>query len=64
MSATQRLHDWLGNCWAPEAIHDCDHCGDAACDVCHDHDEPRGECSECPECPVCVVEQSEMELDR
>lgn len=45
-------HDRKGNCW--EGAYECPICGDdVLCDVCHQHDEPRGECPECPECPAC-----------
>lgn len=47
-------HNKLGNCWHNEPVYECKTCGtDAICDVCHLHDEPRGECSECPACPLC-----------
>lgn len=42
-------HDFLGNCWGVV----CERCSDAVCDVCHQHEEPRGECDICPECPLC-----------
>lgn len=39
-----------GNDCRESAWHSCPICGtDAMCDVCHEHDEPRGECSECPD---------------
>jgi hypothetical protein len=43
-----------GNCWAK--AHGCKHCGDALCDVCHTHEEPRGECGVCQPCPACRQE--------
>jgi hypothetical protein len=50
-------HNNKGNCWSPDAIYDCSRCGsDDACDVCHKHDEPRGECSVCPPCAKCDAE--------
>jgi hypothetical protein len=42
-------HNVGGNCLR----HSCE---DRACDVCHDHDEPRGECSEC--CSACAAERA------
>jgi hypothetical protein len=48
-------HNGLGNCWrARAAVARCAECGMDCCDVCHQHDEPRGECSECPECEACA----------
>lgn len=45
-------HTLTGNCWADP--YRCRFCGDGnLCDVCHDHDEPRGACSECPPCEAC-----------
>lgn len=48
-------HDHAGNCW-----HDadkCQHedCGGNVCDVCHEHEQPRGECNACPTCTACEV---------
>lgn len=38
-----------GNCWVEEAAFGCRKCGrENMCDVCHLHDQPRGECEECP----------------
>ena len=48
-------HNHKGNCW--DKAYEC--CGDDLCDVCHEHDEPRGECSECPDCPACRDEEDE-----
>lgn len=47
-------HTSNGNCWA--VAYECTARGCAPgefCDVCHQHDEPRGDCSECPRCAVC-----------
>jgi hypothetical protein len=46
-------HTLSGNCWL--AAEDCKKCctGGDICDVCHEHDEPRGDCSECPPCSRC-----------
>lgn len=54
MTDAERLHNDGGNCWSNEATYECDVCGPGSlCDVCHDHDEPRGECSACKRCPRC-----------
>ena len=46
----RHTHD--GNCWVES--YGCRACGiGILCDVCHDHDEPRGECSECEPCVAC-----------
>ncbi len=38
-----------GNSWDKKYVYNCKECGIGnLCDVCHEHDEPRGECSECP----------------
>ncbi len=35
-----------GNCF--EFVYECQKCGtDVFCDVCHNHDLPRGDCNEC-----------------
>lgn len=42
-----------GNCL--ESMYDCQLCGtglDVLCDVCHEHDMPRGDCDECEICYV------------
>lgn len=53
-------HALNGNCW--DISHDCTTCGlGTTCDVCHEHDEPRGECSECTACAVCVSDETEQE---
>lgn len=46
-----------GNCWRKGRVYNCPHCGVGnLCDVCHQHDEPRGECEQCPSCPACDSE--------
>lgn len=45
-------HNLKGNCQENE--YNCDICtSDVLCDICHDHDEPRGECNSCDECHKC-----------
>lgn len=46
-----------GNCWAVVKDKKCPECGMTTCDVCHEHDEPRGECSECKQCAACAAEK-------
>ncbi len=48
---TEICHNGCGNCWVPS--YRCPKCGDNLCDVCHLHDQPRGECDKCPECLEC-----------
>ena len=44
-----------GNCF--DFIFSCARCGrGSVCDVCHLHDEPRGECKTCKRCLECIVE--------
>lgn len=43
-------HLRTGNCWEDAEL--CKRCRDL-CDVCHQHDEPRGECDACARCPTC-----------
>lgn len=45
-------HTLTGNCWIPSYA--CYVCGANLCDVCHLHDQPRGECDKCSECLMCV----------
>lgn len=49
-------HNRKGNCLAVEFT--CRKCNaaTAACDVCHAHDQLRGECDQCPACRACVEE--------
>jgi hypothetical protein len=50
-------HNKKGNCSDNQVIYSCKECGKGeCCDVCHEHDEPRGECSECEPCPKCDAE--------
>lgn len=52
-------HNKKGNCW--ENAYKCKECGKGdLCDVCHDHDSPRGECKECPQCEKCVQENESV----
>lgn len=48
------VHAYNGNCWDPHEVYAC--AEDEACDVCRDHDEPRGECSACTRCDACDAE--------
>jgi len=44
-----QLKIWPGNDISDEATFNCAKCGrHELCDVCHTHDEVRGDCSECP----------------
>jgi len=52
-------HNRKGNCWTQSVVFGCKECGDAMCDVCHKHDEPRGDCLSCPGCPVCDKERED-----
>src|SRR5574337_849150 len=55
---TGAQHNMRGNCWNEAVSYGCKDCGtNNLCDVCHEHDEPRGSCSECPPCPRCKEEQ-------
>lgn len=50
-------HTISGNCSVNE--YKCTICGiGELCDVCHDHDEPRGKCSECKRCKTCDKQTS------
>jgi hypothetical protein len=58
--ATKHLRN--GNCF--DRIFSCLKCGRlAVCDVCHLHDEPRGECEICPRCEKCVIEIAGPEVE-
>jgi hypothetical protein len=49
------LHTKTGNCW--KRAEKCRRCGAGnTCDVCHEHDEPRGECLTCPPCEACEMD--------
>jgi hypothetical protein len=47
-----------GNDWCETLVYSCPKCGPGnLCDVCHEHDEPRGECTACPmvcKCEACA----------
>lgn len=50
-------HALSGNCWHKRAAYECGTCGvGEMCDVCHRHDEPRGDCSGCARCAPCDAE--------
>lgn len=45
-------HQPSGNCF--EHAFKCKKCGIGNfCDVCHEHENPRGACDECDGCPAC-----------
>ena len=49
-----KRHNKRGNCWDDAVVRSCRRCGtDSTCDVCHRHDEPRGDCSDCRRCEAC-----------
>lgn len=51
-------HKGNGNCW--HEPWNCGDCGwDEVCDVCHAHDEPRGDCEKCSKCHACEIEGRE-----
>lgn len=57
-------HNKKGNCWSRDAYLKCRKMGcrpGEMCDVCHLHDEPRGECSECDTCAGCEDERKNNE---
>jgi hypothetical protein len=55
----EETHNPTGNCWKQPDPYECHDCGKGnICDVCHLHDEPRGECSECKRCKVCDEEDT------
>jgi hypothetical protein len=48
-------HDHKGNCF--DKSYECPDCtAGTLCDVCHAHEQPRGECDDCPDCPECPPE--------
>jgi hypothetical protein len=58
---TLENHNLLGNC--SKRIFECRVCGTGnLCDVCHLHDEPRGDCSQCNPCLAC--QKSERKLTK
>jgi hypothetical protein len=45
-------HTNTGNCYAK--AYRCKECGKGnLCDVCHEHECPRGECDDCQKCAAC-----------
>lgn len=46
-----QTHNREGNCW--DEAFECSECGGHLCDVCHEHDQPRGDCDMCPPCGMC-----------
>lgn len=51
-------HSHSGNCF--KGARKCEDCGIGnLCDVCHTHDEPRGDCVCCPKCTECEKEDHE-----
>ena len=52
-------HTNTGNCW--DNAYSCPGYKEGLCiegelcDVCHDHDAPRGDCSQCPKCEKCAL---------
>lgn len=47
-------HNLGGNCEVSVVTNECRRCGtDNLCDVCHLHDEPRGDCDKCQRCEAC-----------
>ena len=46
------MHLSNGNSWDPGVVYQCRECGVGnLCDVCHRHEQPRGECDQCPPVP-------------
>lgn len=53
-------HKHSGNCWDTYLVYSCKECGhDNLCDVCHEHELPRGECDECERCQECDDEETD-----
>lgn len=49
-------HNHEGNCaWCPRCFDRGDDffVGECADELCHKHQQPRGECADCPPCPAC-----------
>jgi len=46
-------HANTGNCLSMDVLYQQCSCEHAPCKRCHEHDQPRGECSECGGCNVC-----------
>lgn len=54
MTSTRIEHTNTGNCWNKAGR--CREYGvNNLCDVCHQHEEPRGECAMCPPCEACEM---------
>lgn len=53
-----KRHNRKGNCLDRNTVFRCKTCGPmsstSACDVCHEHEEVRGDCSGCPPCLPCM----------
>lgn len=52
-----QTHNGEGNCW--DEAFECGECGGHLCDVCHEHDQPRGACDMCPPCGRCKESHAE-----
>jgi len=51
-------HTFGGNCRQVDMVYLCKACGIGnLCDVCHKHDEPRGDCDKCQPCPTCEASE-------
>lgn len=49
----ETVHAENGNCW--KVARHCPSCGKGnICDVCHHHEQPRGQCDECADCSCCA----------
>lgn len=60
---TSAVHSENGNCWS--VAYKCEECGiGVLCDVCHEHDEVRGDCDECVPCAACDVDELEREQEQ
>ncbi len=48
----KKKHTKTGNCF--DVAFKCKDCGkDNLCDVCHEHEMPRGDCLDCQRCEIC-----------
>jgi hypothetical protein len=53
------MHNCEGNCWLDQVVYYCKECGKGnLCDVCHQHDSPRGDCPDCKRCEACEAEDT------